>query len=326
VISENVTFAGIILPPRVREFKTVMQLYLMTPFAATGIICNILSITTLKRDKSMIPTTSLLLQMLSASDLLSLLFQVPLTIKQVVGISQRVQDLMDGFLAAFYFTWYTTSVWLGVLLTAERYVAVCYPLHIGRLGTLSRIRAAGISVWCLAFFVNIWHFLQKQLTTDENGNLTLKCWLMCESQAYGVIYYGLLFPAVVFYVPLGLLIFFTTRILSELRKAYKENVQLTSDKVDAEKRMSTRHRRATVTLVSIVLVFLVIELVNNVTCALIAVNFVTDQAQIVLYQIFLAISALMLAVQSTLNFFLFALTGKKYRQVLRDGLRCRKCK
>ena len=39
------------------------------------------------------------------------------------------------------------TVWLVVVVTADRYVAICRPLHAAQYSTVSRVRRAVATVW-----------------------------------------------------------------------------------------------------------------------------------------------------------------------------------
>jgi hypothetical protein len=132
-------------------------------------------------------------------------------------------------------------------------------------------------------------------------------------------------------------VFFTTRILIELNKAYKVQLGLTNQikpDEDKSKAMTSKHRRTTVTLVSIVVAFVLLQLLSVVQIilsvkapALGDYYFSRDGWQSfykIINEDFINLSLFTTCVQSALNFFIFCLTGQRYRMILAEAFKCKK--
>jgi 7 transmembrane receptor (rhodopsin family) len=298
-----------------------------------GIVCNMLTMIVLSRDDSMMQTTSLLLRMLATADLLNVLFTLMLFPLQ--GNLQLLRlDTRSFILFAVInyevsmssqFIVCTASAWFQVLITWERYVAVCFPMHAGRLATVRRVRASVVIVWLSAALVGVPFLLDQFVHVPPPPGQFYNNILY--GNPYYIIVYKVFFRSVVnTLLPFALLTFFTVRIVTSMRESFQ--YQLTLNEVTAEKlkKLSSKQKRTTVTLVLIVIIFLVLDFP-------ILLKFILDAYQFMdrtkpLYSTLLTIAVtnsvhslafLLLVFKSTLNFFVFCLTGERYRQIIRDA-------
>ncbi|KAK2147331.1 hypothetical protein NP493_3477g00004, partial [Ridgeia piscesae] len=68
----------------------------------------------------------------------------------------------------------TSAVWLVVILTADRYIAICRPLHACQYSTRSRARRAVVLVWLMSVLYNLPRFFERNIVvvTDPVSNVT----------------------------------------------------------------------------------------------------------------------------------------------------------
>ena len=119
------------------RFQVVVNVYVVGVLCAVGITGNVVSIAVLGRDRTIRRTTGFLLQALAASDtaylVACLLFQTTKTINDVTDwgspSSRLVWPYVEPYVWALASIAQTCTVWLVVVVTADRYVAICRPLH-----------------------------------------------------------------------------------------------------------------------------------------------------------------------------------------------------
>ena len=123
--------------PNAVQLKLVVNVYVVSTLCLCGIVGNVLSVVVLGRDRSIRRTTALLLRALGVADTVylvtCLLFQTVKTIYQLTDwlptSLRRVWPYAEPFVWPLASVAQTCNVWLVVLLTADRYVAICRPLH-----------------------------------------------------------------------------------------------------------------------------------------------------------------------------------------------------
>jgi len=122
------------------ELERVITIYgllsndLLLVLVPVGLCCNLLSLLVLGRDKTMNHTTRFLLQMLAIAD------NVFILIYPMLGLMYSQGLLSTRCREAIAFTYYMclspivhmASVWLAVIVTVERYIAVSWSLRAAR--------------------------------------------------------------------------------------------------------------------------------------------------------------------------------------------------
>src|SRR5688572_20846962 len=115
---------------RFLQVRLVVNIYVVGTLSVLGILGNLISIVVLGQDQSIRKTTRFLLQMLAVADgiyLITCLF---------VLTSKTINDLTDWLPDSFHIAWpsielfawpcvsiaHTCTVWLVVVVTADRYV------------------------------------------------------------------------------------------------------------------------------------------------------------------------------------------------------------
>lgn len=316
--------------------QTTLGTYLIPTAVLVGIVCNVLTIIVLSRDDIMVRTTSLLLKMLATADLLNILFillQTSLLENLRLSLIYIYFDIrttiFTGIFRSLQFTAFTASTWFEVLITAERYVAVCYPLHVSRYVSLPRVRAAVAVIWLLAILFNTLFLFDNFINVISNDFSNEFIYRSLATNPYYIVVYKVTLRSVVnTFLPFALLTFFTVRILTKLSESLEETLLLSQNSAKDIKMKLLKHRRTTVTLTIIVIVFVVLDVPIILSNVIDAINYkwrsTTDfyflQGLLNIINTFVEYLAyFILVIKSTLNFFIFCLTGKKYRQVLRDA-------
>jgi len=117
-------------------------------------------------------STTWLLQALTAVDtayLATCLVIQPLKIlHQLYGVLARSFPLIERFVWPLAATAQTTTVWVVLLVTGDRYVAVCRPFQ-ARWRSIDRTRLAVILVVVLAILYNLPQWFEREIVWEPNS-------------------------------------------------------------------------------------------------------------------------------------------------------------
>lgn len=228
----------------------------------------------------------------------------------------------------------TASAWFEVLITLERYYAVCYPMHVNRLATVKRVVVAIVIVWLVSSLVNIPRFFDKFVQVPKNNQGYNVLFNVLYSDWYHQISYKVLILTSVNRI---LLTYFTLRVLKTLRESYDDQMKVTSNEGSNAVKITEKQRRTTATLLFIVTVFILLDTPSVAFQAVLSSPFrfhidgsETYEEFLFRFLSFLFVEKLYfndfayfcLLIKCELNFFIFCLTGKRYRQILRDACAC----
>ena len=129
-------------------YRTVVDVYVVSALCVAGVVGNLLSMVVLRRDRDRPNATNWLLQALAVVDTVYLVASVliqPLKTVNDVGdpagggggggggaraLLRRVFPYVEPHAWALASTAQTATVWLVLLVTVDRYVAVCQPLKV----------------------------------------------------------------------------------------------------------------------------------------------------------------------------------------------------
>jgi len=138
-------------------YRTVVDVYVVTALCVAGVIGNALSMIVLRRDRDRPNATNWLLQALAVVDtcyLLTCVLIQPLKTVNEVGdphgpraALERVFPYVEPHAWALASTAQTAAVWLVLLVTVDRYVAVCQPLKVRVVNNSTDLLLAFKSCW-----------------------------------------------------------------------------------------------------------------------------------------------------------------------------------
>ncbi|KAK0047221.1 neuropeptide FF receptor 2 [Biomphalaria pfeifferi] len=126
------------------QVDIVLNCFLIHLLSLLGIVTNILNIIVLSKH-SFQETTNILLLSLSVCDLLCSLFQ---PVRKVHCIAERFHPVfgltLKSFTTVYFFLlpdiFVSVSILHTAVISAERLVAVCFPLHVSRIFTPCRVK------------------------------------------------------------------------------------------------------------------------------------------------------------------------------------------
>lgn len=312
-------------------FDTVIGLWVPGILCAFGIVGNALSLWVLSRDRSKSATMTSL-KALSASDLILLtgaLGQqvIPLTCDWTHSTGEFCAR--KGYLEVYAWpvvcTAQTATIWLTVLISTERYIAICAPLTVGRVG-VGKVWLAIIIIGIVSIVFNVPRFFEYRPQTTvvrvdgavEVSRVELRDTHLRLDSVYRYLYNTALFVIVMYAAPLSTVAALNIRLTSAVTTARRNWSALNSTQ--------KRELRATVLPLVIVLVFAVCCTVSLLGFVLDAVYAAAvDQFPRWLQQ-FSAVVNVLVIFNSAVNFVLMLCFGAKFRQMLRLAVKdCCRC-
>jgi len=341
-----------------RQYKIVVEVYVVGTLCVVGIAGNALSIAVLGRDQTNRRTTGFMLQMLAVADAVYL---VGCLFIQTLNCAVKWTDWLPeavrrGWPYVEVYAWpmasmaQTTTVWLVVVLTADRYIAICRPLHAAQYSTVSRVRSAVATVWIVAALYNLPRFFERVVVVDvsanstsptvtssadlevpttspemivDGGRATVQRTAMREDALYVFVYKTCLFFVVRFLIPFTALAFFNQRLIAAMRAS--DRIQQRSARYALSG--GRKERQHTQTLIVVVVVFVVCELPDLILRAWLALHqHAPDQVAFPFYRLLYVniASNLLLTVNSCINFVIYCFMGRRFRLVLLQMIGCQR--
>ena len=222
-----------------RNYKLIIDVYTVGFLCLFGIMGYAISMAVLGRDRSIRRTTGFLLQMLALSDTA---FLVTCLFYQSLNTIAKTTDWLPND-ARRHWPYYiepyiwpvasiaqTCTVWLVVVVTADRYVAICKPLQSPQYSTMSRVRAMVGAVWVFAVLYNLPRFFERDIVkvvdpvTSETSYVVVKSAIR-NNPIYILVYMTGSFFVARFFVPFAALAFFNTRLIQAIRESNEIQVK-----------------------------------------------------------------------------------------------------
>jgi len=217
----------------------------------------------------------------------------------------------------------TSAVWLVVILTADRYIAICRPLHACQYSTRCRARRAVVLVWLLSVLYNLPRFFERNIVvvTDPVTNVTSV--RVCKSAlrqnvAYILVYKTILFFIVRFFVPLTALACLNMKLISAIRRSHQLQNKQSQRAAGSGRTNRTSIEHYSSMLVIVVLVFLLCEIPDFVLRIWISLHvfFPGLPFPVVLLRTVNVVSNLFLTFNSCVNFLIYCFMGRTFRKIL----------
>ena len=295
-----------------RQYHRNIFIYIAGPLCSVGIFLNLLSLFALSRYNAMQPTTRFLLQNLAIADSLFII--------TCFTIFLRRNQIWELIVLPFLF--HLPAVWLIVVVTAERYVAICWPTRASQLCTMSNARRAVLVVYVIfILLMSTLGGLIHKVLSEENAILQS----ILRSHIFNVTV--LVHNILDFLLPLCLIIFFNCRLMKAVRESFAIRRQHKRMHASDDPSDANNERNCTMQLIAVISVFIICQLPTFVTiiCQTVS-NYCYHLSPTYLVSVTncsLLLNILLMIFNSSVNFILYVLSGKKFRSTVHDLFCCR---
>ncbi|KAI0224431.1 FMRFamide receptor [Lamellibrachia satsuma] len=288
-----------------KSFTSITGIWVTGVCCILGLAGNILSFIVLFQafKKS---TMFLVLRAVIVSDIVFLLTVfITMTLVNVFPYTGMLQTLNESRGYVQFILWpilmmsQMTTVWLTVFVSVERYIAICFPLKVASLCTMSKVRCTIIGIFCMSVLFNIPRYFEYEYAKADLNNKTS----LGHSAVYRYLYTCTLYSLFLFLLPLSLLIFLNGKLILALRRGRRMWRTL-------QVRQRKEQNLTTIPLAIVVVFFI---------CATPALGVnVIDAMHPNLgnspdFIMFLVIANLLVVLNSATNFIIYCLLGTKFR-------------
>ena len=215
------------------------------------------------------------------------------------------------------------TVWMMVLIAANRYIAVCRPLQAPSLCTKSKVKAQiilmtlGIVLYNLPRFFE-YRYVAYNVTMPDNTTVTDEKNIGLQSQhIYNILYENVAYCLFLFLIPLVILIVLNVHLVWELKSAQKNREAL------ANSRTSSDENNITLVMVVIIIVFIVCQMPASVNQILFYIVDDVQKTTCSYYQKYYHACNLLITTNSSVNFIIYCVFRKQFQQDLWALLMCK---
>lgn len=209
------------------------------------------------------------------------------------------------------------SVWVTVLLSLERFVAIVTPLKSMHTCTVRRVKIAVATLWVLAIVFNIPKFFEYKPEIRSIDNATIVHYAystLRESPVYRYLYNTVMYGLLLYAIPLCLLSFLTLKTVQELHRA-RRNWNILN-------RAQQHEHKATVVPLLIVTVFFICGTQAFLAFILDAIYNIPGSVAPIWLDNYTAVVNLLVIVNSACNVILMYAFGSKFRRLVSETFPC----
>lgn len=216
------------------------------------------------------------------------------------------------------------TVWMMVLVAANRYIAICRPLHAARLCSKRNVKRQIAAMIVCIFLYNTPRFVEYRYiyvnatspfdaddTKVKEVNIGLASYPL-----YNYLYENIAYCLFVYLIPLGILIVFNVQLVNELKRAQRSRQRLVG-------RASAEENNITLVMIIIIVSFIVFETPASINQILYYLIDDYEKLTCSNYMRYSHVSNLMITTNSSLNFAIYCLFRRQFRQEL-VALLCRR--
>ncbi|XP_067939325.1 FMRFamide receptor-like [Watersipora subatra] len=285
---------------------------------------------TLRKSHAAASTTSFLLVM-AICDILVLLFYLIYDLiclarptRRPLLVVQDTKGLEGTFTYFIYFVWYfpanvfiTCSNWCIVAVMAFRFVAVYFPLRAKTWCSLNRAKNLLILIFIAAIFITIPDMFMIKLVTSDESVFEFTDTNLSNNDTFARIYFSLL-EAFNSFLPFIICTLLSIMLIRTLKRANSKLVKKKS--IRCRQSEVNKQRKISIMLLCVTSWFIFCTCPSFV-CRILTL--LRNTHDIGFYERFRGIADLILLLNHTANFVLYAITNEAYRRCLFDLVLCR---
>lgn len=301
-----------------------MTLYVIVPLCGIGLVCNLLIVLVLGQDKSVSSMMRFLLQQLTLADCL---FYVTCPLAEM---SRNVDELrwqrnetLMTVLTTLSDASQTIAMWVAVVVTYQRYMAISRPVNALQYNKLSQARVAVGVVWISSILFNV------PALVIENRSLGPMLKRLRFSRRYLRYINFAVNTVFTVWLPISLVVFFNIRIIGAVRKS---NALHKRQHLPNNSHVISNDRRVTVTLITILFVFMACQIPSAAFLTIFKFTQLTGNYKmfpgisvaklVMLLYMGLSSSVCLIVINSLADYITYLLMGKRFRQNLIRSLLC----
>ena len=290
-----------------------LSVYGMLVISCIGVIANIVSLRVLCGKRMRVTACAFLLISLAVADELASILNLLNTLNAYHLKSMFTSDVWCKVSSLLNTSAEFASVWILVALTAERFVAVCFPFKLALWHTRKTLVIAVLLIVALALLQAIPTLITVKALSGFNCNFEAKY-----KRFWGIWYWFV--AAFLSYIPIVLLTSLNCALLKSLRKAAAIKTTLSSS---SQGDTTSQTKQVTKMCLAVSIVFTICLL--PIACHRPVSQFVIDRRNpihFVINAMFESISWSLLAFNHCVNFFIYCITGKRFREELHRMFCC----
>lgn len=287
---------------------------------ALGIVGNLISFSVLWRDNSK-TATAYILRALAVADSLVLIVAMPLyVLSNVYPYTHWLKPCYDMYLDFVAYLWpcylmpYTATIMLTVLVSLNRYFAVCRPYGAQDFCSPTSARKHVTMIAVFSILYNIPRFFEyEKLIICTGPNSTQEVFhtsSFAENILYRIIYANVLYFIVMHGGPLLSLAFLNYKLIQALKKRQRRRHEM------GKSAKNGYQQDITLVLVVVIFVFMFCQTPTFVDHVLWTAVDEADRTCGNWHYYYTAIADLLAILNSSVNFLIYILTSRKFRQLL----------
>ncbi len=264
-------------------------------------------------------------------------FLVGIFITQILGNLYPMAGLLENvykyngylikYVSPLVLVFQTTSIWLTVIVSVERCLAVCQPLLAHWICTAQKVNACVLLVFLVATLVNIPRFFEREVVRgDDNETFVSQDVIdLTRNKFYRYVYCTAVYFFFLFLIPMSVMTLFTVRLIKKIRRANIDWENFTRrprrSSMTHKNLIALRKNESTITRISllIIIIFIMCGTPDLVIKTLVIIWDFRDNIWIVSMT---AVSNMLLVLNSACNFVIYCLVGRKFRTALAQSVRC----
>ena len=209
------------------------------------------------------------------------------------------------------------SVWILVAVTAERFVAVRFPLRVSTICTRKNAIVTLTVIILVSLLTSIYAPVFMIKAPDHDG-----CIFDSQYTHFIFVYTWTVVNTLNSYIPMLLICIFNVGIIHAMKKAGKMQTKISTASSSQSVSMSRQITRMCVAVsVTFIVCILPITVASPVYHFLVDFNDPVGYATLTLLSY---LSWLLLTFNHTINFFLYIITGKRFRREFKSAVLCRR--